>query len=85
LTDYGDCRRETDRKTPMRLASITAIAAVSAPLLASCLDDSKKPWMAFDRKCEQLGFKRGTPEHAKCSLELSRYATPRGSPPAAPD
>jgi hypothetical protein len=26
-----------------------------------------------------LGFKRGTPEHAKCRFELARKATPQGS------
>jgi hypothetical protein len=36
----------------------------------------KKPWIAYDRKCEQLGFKRGTAEHVKCRLELARHATP---------
>jgi hypothetical protein len=66
------------------MTGIIAVATVSAPLLASCgLDYSKKPWMAYDRTCEQLGFKRGTPEHAKCRLELARDATPRGSAPAA--
>ncbi len=58
----------------------------SAPLLASCGSDySKKAWMAYDRKCGQLGFKPDTPEHAKCRLELARKATPRGSAPAAPE
>jgi hypothetical protein len=71
----------------MRLTVIIAVAIVSAPLLRSCLgsDDSKKPWMVHDQKCEQLGFKRGTPEHTNCRLELAREATPRGSAPAAPD
>jgi hypothetical protein len=32
-----------------------------------------------------LGFKRDTPEHAKCRIELARQETPRGSAPAAPD
>jgi hypothetical protein len=47
----------------MRLTGIIAVAIASAPLLRSCIssDDSKKPWMAHDQKCEQLGFKRGTP------------------------
>jgi hypothetical protein len=68
----------------MRLTGIIAVAAISVPLLASCGSDySKKPWMAYDRKCELLGFKRGTPEHAKCRLELARHATPRGGEPAA--
>jgi hypothetical protein len=72
---------------PVRLSSIVALAAVSTPLLAGCLglDDSKKPWMVHDQKCEQLGFKRGTQEHANCRLELARHATPRGGAPAAPD
>jgi hypothetical protein len=71
----------------MRLTSVVAVAAVSAPLLGGCFgpDDSKKPWMAHSQKCEQLGFKRGTPEHTKCRFELARHATPRGSAPAAPD
>jgi hypothetical protein len=71
----------------MRLTGIIAIAVVSAPLLRTCVgpDDSKKPWMVHDQKCEQLGFKRGTPEHTNCRLELAREATPRGSAPAAPD
>jgi hypothetical protein len=70
----------------MRLIGIIAVAAVSAPLLASCNSEySKKPWMAHNQKCEQLGFKRGTREHARCRLELARQETPRGSAPAAPD
>jgi hypothetical protein len=71
----------------MRLTSIIAVAAVSTPLLAGCFgqEDSKKPWMVHDQKCEQLGFKRGTPEHANCRLELARQATPRAGVPAAPD
>ena len=64
----------------MRLIGIIAVAAVSAPLLVSCNSEhSKKPWMAYDRRCEQLGFKRDTPEHTKCRLELARQETPRGS------
>jgi hypothetical protein len=44
----------------VRLTGIIAIAAVSAPLPAGCGSDySKKPWIAYDRKCERLGFKRG--------------------------
>jgi hypothetical protein len=64
-------------------ASIAAIAAASASLLAGCFgpDDSKKPWIAHDRKCEQLGFKRGTPEHINCRFEQARQATPRGGAP----
>jgi hypothetical protein len=60
----------------MRLISIVAVAAVSAPLLGGCFgpDDSKKPWMAHSQKCEQLGFKRGTPEDTKCRFELARHA-----------
>jgi hypothetical protein len=68
----------------MRLISIFAVAAVSTPMLAGCFgqDVSKKPWMLHDQKCERLGFKRGTPEHANCRLELARQATPRGAAPA---
>jgi hypothetical protein len=71
----------------VRLAAIIVVGVVSAPLLRSCLspEDSKKPWMAHDQKCEQLGFKRGTQEHTRCRLQLAREATPRGSVPAAPD
>jgi hypothetical protein len=71
----------------MRLTGIIAVAIVSAPLLRSCLgsDDFKKPWMVNDHKCEQLGFKRGSPEHAHCRFELARAATPRASAPAAPE
>jgi hypothetical protein len=71
----------------MRLSSIVALVAVSTVLLAGCFgqDASKKPWMVHDQKCEQLGFKRGTPEHANCRLELARQATPRAGVPAAPD
>jgi hypothetical protein len=71
----------------MRLTGIIAVAIVSVPLLRGCLgsDDSKKPWMAHDQKCEQLGLKRGTAEHTHCRLELAREGTPRGSAPAAPD
>jgi hypothetical protein len=63
----------------MRLTAILVVAVVSAPLLKICLgsDDCNKPWMARDQKCEQLGFKRGTPEHTKCRLELTREATRR--------
>jgi hypothetical protein len=73
LTDWGSCR----------LISIAAIAAVSAPLLAGCFgpEDSKKPWMAHDRKCEQLGFKQGTPELINCRFEQARQAAPRGGEP----
>jgi hypothetical protein len=69
----------------MRLIGIIAVAAVSASLLASCSRYSKEPWMAHDQECEQQGFKRGTPEHDKCRLELARLETPRGSAPAALD
>jgi hypothetical protein len=65
----------------MRLIGIIAVAAVSAPPLASCSgsDYPKEPWMAYDQECEQLGFARGTPEHDKCRLELAREATPQGA------
>jgi hypothetical protein len=70
----------------MRLIGIIAVAAVSVALLASCsgLDSSKEPWMAHDQECEQQGFKRGTPEHDKCRLELAREATPQGGAPPPP-
>jgi hypothetical protein len=69
----------------MRLIGIIA-AAVSAPLLTSCNSKySEEPWMAYNQKCEQLGFKRGTQEHDKCRLELARQETPRGGAPAARD
>jgi hypothetical protein len=70
----------------MRPIGIIAIAAVSAPLLASCSSDySKEPWMAHNQKCEQLGFARGTPEHDRCRIELAREATPQGAPRATTD
>jgi hypothetical protein len=71
----------------MRLIGIVSVAAVSAPLLAACFgpDNPKNPWMAHDRKCEQLGFKRGTTEHINCRFELARAVTPRGSAPAPPE
>jgi hypothetical protein len=54
----------------MRLIGVIAAAAVSAPLLMSCnSEDSEEPWMAYNQKCEQLGFKRGTREHDKRRLE----------------
>jgi hypothetical protein len=68
----------------MWLIGIIAVAAVSAPLLASCSDYSKKSWMVHGQQCEQLGFKRGTAEHAQCRLELARVATPRGGAPPPP-
>jgi hypothetical protein len=33
--------------------------------------------MAHDQHCEELGFKRGTSEHAQCRLELARRAKQR--------
>jgi hypothetical protein len=71
----------------MRPIGIIAVAAVSAPLLASCSgsDYSQEPWMAHNQKCEQLGFTRGTPEHDKCRLELAREATPQGASRATTD
>jgi hypothetical protein len=71
----------------MRPIGIIAVAAVSAPLLASCFgsDYSKEPWMAHDRQCEQLGFALGTPEHDKCRIELAREAIPQGASRATTD
>jgi hypothetical protein len=64
---------------------IIAIPAVSAPLLCELRRTiPKKPRMAHDQKCEQLGCKLGTPQHTKCRLELARLATPRGSAPPSP-
>jgi hypothetical protein len=71
----------------MRLIGIVIVAAVSASLLAACFgpDDSKNHWTAHEGKCEQLGFKRGTPEHINCRFELARAVTPRASAPAPPE
>jgi len=71
----------------MRLSCLIAIAAVSAALLTGCFtaDDSRKPLAAHDRKCEQLGFKRGTPEYTNCRFEQAGQATPRASTPAMTD
>jgi hypothetical protein len=69
----------------VRLIGIIAVAVVSTPLTSCSSEHSKKPWMAYDRRCEQLGLKRGTQEHDKCRIELARQETPRGSAPASPD
>jgi hypothetical protein len=71
----------------VRLIIAIAIAAVSAVLLSGCFpgDNSAKPLAAHGKKCEQLGFTRGTPEHANCRLERAREATPRGASPATTD
>jgi hypothetical protein len=68
----------------MRLIGIIAVAAVSAPLLASCSGSDYSKELAHDQECEQRGFKRGTPEHDKCRLELAREATPQGGAPPPP-
>jgi hypothetical protein len=40
---------------------IIAVAVVLAPLLTSCSSEySEEPWMAYNQRCEQLGFKRGS-------------------------
>jgi hypothetical protein len=74
----------------MRRASrlTIAIATVSAPLFAGCFavdHDPRKPLAAHDQKCEQLGFKRGTPDHSNCRVEQARETTPLGATPAPSD
>jgi hypothetical protein len=71
----------------MRLTISIAIAAASLSLLAGCFtaDDSGKRLAAHDKKCEQMGFTKGTPGHANCRLERAREATPRGAAPATTD
>jgi hypothetical protein len=71
----------------VRLTILIAIAATPSVLLSGCLpaDNSTKPLAAHSKKCEQLGFTRGTPEHANCRLERAREATPRGASPATAD
>ena len=71
----------------MQLTIVVAIAVGSALLCAGCFpaDDASKPLAAHTRQCEQLGLKRGTPEHANCRLELARQANPRGVTPATQD
>ncbi len=72
---------------PVRLTIVIAIVAVPSVLLSGCSpgDKSTKPLAAHNKKCEQLGFKRDTPEYAKCRLERAREATPRGASPAPAD
>jgi hypothetical protein len=72
---------------PVRLTFVIAIAVASAVLLPGCFpgDNSSKPLVAHNQKCEQLGFARGTPEHANCRFERAREATPRGASPATTD
>jgi hypothetical protein len=76
-----------NRRYPMRLTIAILVATVSALLLAGCFaaDDSKKPLAAYSQRCEQQGFRQGTPEHAQCRLELARLANPRGATPATED
>jgi hypothetical protein len=71
----------------VRLTIVIAIAAASAVLLSGCFpgENSTKPLAAHSKKCEQLGFTRGTPEHSDCRLERAREATPRGASPATAD
>jgi hypothetical protein len=71
----------------VRQTILLALAPASAVLLSGCfpVDDSKKPLAAHDKKCEQLGFKRGTPDHSNCRLERARETTPRGASPATTD
>jgi hypothetical protein len=71
----------------VRLTVFIAIVATSSVLLPGCLpgDNSTQPLAAQSKKCEQLGFTRGSPEHANCRLERAREATPRGASPATAD
>ena len=71
-----------------RLTMAIVIATVSALPLGSCFGgdhDPRKPLATHDQKCEQLGYKRGTPDHANCRVEQARELTPRGATPAAAD
>jgi hypothetical protein len=81
------CRFQAQPEIPVRLTILIAIATASAVLLSGCFpgDNSVKPLAAHTKKCEQLGFTRGSPEHANCRLERAREATPRGASPAAAD
>jgi hypothetical protein len=55
----------------MRLIGLIAVAAVSAPLLGSCNSEhSKKPWMAYDRRCEQLGVLSGPVWRLVCHARI---------------
>jgi hypothetical protein len=69
-----------------RIIVITVVVGL-APLFAGCFtaDDSGKPLASHSQQCQQLGFKPGTPEHAKCRLELAHRANPRGVTPATED
>ncbi len=71
----------------MRLMIVIAIVVGAAPLFVGCFtaDDSRKQLAVHSQQCEQLGLKRGTPEHANCRLELARQANPRGVTPATED
>ncbi len=71
----------------MRLTIVIAIVVGSAPLLAGCFaaDDSLKPLAAQGQKCEQMGFRRGTPEYANCRFELAHQTNPRATTPTTTD
>jgi hypothetical protein len=61
---------------PMRLTSIVAVAAVSAPLLGGCFGpaDSKKPWMPHSQEAGAVTVARGETlaERGSCRWETSR-------------
>jgi hypothetical protein len=80
-------RLEIPVRLIVSIAIVIAIVATSSVLLSGCLpgDNSSKPLAAQSKKCEQLGFTRGSPEHANCRLERAREATPRGASPATAD
>jgi hypothetical protein len=63
----------------MRLTAILVVAVVSAPLLKICLAPTiaTSPGWRVTRSASNWASKRGTPEHTKCRLELTREATRR--------
>jgi hypothetical protein len=58
----------------VRLIGIVAVAAASAPLLASCSgsDYSKTPWMAHDQQCEKLASSEAWAETRAAAFEAAR-------------
>jgi hypothetical protein len=71
----------------MRLTIVLAIVVGTASLFAGYFtaDDSLKPLSELGRKCEQMGFKRGTSEFAYCRFELAHQTNPRGTTPITTD
>jgi hypothetical protein len=61
-----------------------SVVAVSLPLLTGCFtgDGYSGKLASHDQKCEQSGFKQGTPEYANCRLEHARETIPRATAPA---